>query len=52
MAFTFVDLVLKINFSNELGIIRRCTGRRISALSDPFSRRHIKNKSGHTLKHC
>ena len=51
-AFTFVNLALKIGFSNELGIIRRGTGRRICALSDPFPRSHIKDKSGHTLKHC
>ena len=51
-AFTLVDLVLKISFSSEPGIIKGCTGKHISALSDPFSTRHVKNKSGHTLKHC
>ena len=50
-AFTFVDVVLKIDFSNELGIVRRCNGRRITALSDTFPRSHIKDKSEHTLKH-
>ena len=51
-AFTFVDLALKISFSNELGIIREGTGRRITTLSNPLSRSHIKDKTGHTLKRC
>ena len=51
-AFTFVDLAVKISFSNELGIIRGGTSRRITALSDPLPRSHIKDKTGRTLKHC
>ena len=51
-AFTFVNLVLKISFCNKMKIIGRGTGRRISALSNPFATGNINDKSGHTLKYC
>ena len=51
-AFTFEDLDLKLGLFNDLGTIKRRTGRRIHALLDSFPWSYIKNKSGYTLKLC